>query len=228
MLFKPKSGLWFAPSTDNATGTSPVQTPDTTPPAEPGGSNGGATGPQATAPASPAATAKPLTFESEEKLERYIEDALKERLERAQKKADKLAAEAREKAEADAAVKNGEWQKLAETRESKLKELSAQLETIPGLQTKAERYEKALNAYLATQRSGLPAHVTVLLDKLDPVDQLEYIAKNREALSQNVSIANAGSAHIPPTPTAGNPGQITSEQMNQARQAQLARTKSNF
>jgi CRISPR/Cas system CMR-associated protein Cmr5 small subunit len=221
MLFKPKSGLWFAPDTGNGTGTPPATQLNT---AAGGESNAGGTGPQSNPPATPPAT-KPLTFESEKDLERYIEDALKDRLERANKKAEKLAQDAREQAEANAAAQNGEWQKLAETREGKIKELSAQVETIAGLQTTAERYEKALKAYLETQRTGLPAHVVVLLDKLDPVDQLEYIAKNREALSVNT---NHAGGHIPPTPPAGTPGQLTAEQMNQARNAQRAQTMKNF
>jgi hypothetical protein len=214
MYFKPKSGLWFAASTDNATGTGGQE--------QAAQSNGGSGDPQATPPTQ---AKPPITFESEEKLQAYIDDKLKERLERAQRSADKKAQEAREQAAADAAAKNGEWQKLAESREGKIKELSAQVETITSLQEKADKYEKALKAHLDTQRTGLPAHVLVLLDKLDPVEQLEYIAKNHDALAAPAQKRSNG---VPPTPPAGDLGELTAEEQQRAREEQRRHMRSNF
>jgi hypothetical protein len=221
MLFKPKSGLWFAASTDNATGTGSQE------PAPQ--SNGGSGDPQATSPATP--TKSPITFESEDKLFEYIEGKtwLKERLERERQKvteaAEKAAKAAREKAEADAAAKNGEWQKLAEQREGTIRELTQQLEKLTPWQDKAGKYEKALKAHLDTQRTGLPAHVLVLLDKLDPVEQLEYIAKNHDALAAPAQKRSNG---VPPTPPAGDPGELTAEEQQRAREEQRRHMRSNF
>jgi len=82
------------------------------------------------------------------------------------------------KADEDALKKQGDWQKLAEDAQAKLKELEPH-------KAKAEKYEAALSKLLASQRKDLPAHVLKLLDKLDPAEQLEYIAENREALVPN-------------------------------------------
>lgn len=49
-----------------------------------------------------------------------VDEIIKERLQREKSKADKAAEDARRAAEAEAAAKNGEWQKLAEQREKEL------------------------------------------------------------------------------------------------------------
>ena len=56
-----------------------------------------------------------------------VDQVVKERIERERKKAQELASEARKQADADAAVKNGEWQKLAEQREAELKRYQADM-----------------------------------------------------------------------------------------------------
>jgi hypothetical protein len=66
---------------------------------------------------------------------------------------------------------------------------------------KAERYEAALNSMLEKEREGIPEHYIPLLDKMDPDEQLAYIAQNREAIAQ------AGDPQVPPSIGAGsNPG----------------------
>ena len=79
----------------------------------------------------------------------------------------------------------------------------------------AERYKGALAAILATQRGNLPGHVIELLDRLDPVDQLEYIAKHQKELAApNAPQINAG------TPN-GQPAEVSSE-------AKLAELRQRF
>lgn len=92
-----------------------------------------------------------------------------------------------EKSQADAAktasaaertrlAEQGEYKKLAEDAEKRAAELEPH-------KAKAERYEASLTKLLAKEREGLPKHILTLLDKLDPADQLDYIAENRETLS---------------------------------------------
>lgn len=69
-----------------------------------------------------------------------------------------------------------ETQTEAEKYQKELEKLSPRAE-------KAERYERALTGYLETEREGLPEHITALLDRMDPVDQLEWIRTNREAIT---------------------------------------------
>jgi len=83
----------------------------------------------------------------------------------------------REKAqrEADAAKAQGEWQKVAEQHEARVKDLEP-------FKERAERYETALKAHLETARKDLPAHITTLLDRLEPDEQLTWLAENGAAL----------------------------------------------
>lgn len=66
----------------------------------------------------------------------------------------------------------------------------------------AERYQEALTKLLATQRAGLPDGIIKLLDKLDPADQLEWIAENKATVtaqpSQQAQTNQAGQAAFNP------------------------------
>lgn len=125
---------------------------------------------------------KPVTFESEEAYQADIEAKLKERLERERRKGEEAAAKAKREAEEAAALKNGEWQKLAEQRAADLEKANADLKQAEAVQAKADRYEAALKKQLEAQRAAMPKHILALLDKLDPAEQLEYIATNADAL----------------------------------------------
>lgn len=223
MFFKRR---YLSPTAD-AAGAPAGQQPPAAPTGETPNSGTGAGNAQ-NPPATPP-TPETITFRTPAELQAYIDNALKERLEREKKKTDKATAEAREQAEAEAAKKNGEWQKLAETRETKIKEQATQIETLTQVQEKAERYEKALKAHLDTQRAGLPAHVTLLLDKLDPAEQLEYIAANRAALlpAQPPVTPPGGPgngkppAGVPPTPPASAGGMSDDERRKVAYKPKL-------
>ncbi len=151
------------------------------------GQNGGEKEPQKPA----------IAFATEEEFQKRVEDMLKERLDRANKKTEEAAKKAREQAEQEAAAKNGEWQKLAEQRGTKLGELEAAQTTLTSqvetLTTQAARLEKALRAQLDGLRRDVPKPVMALLDKLDPVEQLEWLAANREQVG-------AGKQGVPGTP----------------------------
>lgn len=151
--------------------------------------NGGGEGEQANA-APPA-----VTFASEADFQRKVDDLLKERLERERVKADKQAQKAREEAQAEAAAKNGEWQQLAEQRAAKLAELESQVAGLDAATTRAQRYEQALAKQVEALRRDVPKHLVPLLDKLDVVEQLEWLAANRDAVAPK---ANG----VPATPRA--------------------------
>lgn len=85
----------------------------------------------------------------------------------------KKASDAAEKARLTEA---GEYKALAEQAQAKVTELEPH-------KAKAERYEASLKKLLDRERKDLPKHVLTLLDKLDPADQLDYIAENREVLT---------------------------------------------
>lgn len=137
-----------------------------------------------------------------------IDRIVQERLERAQKKAD----EAKAKAEAEAAAKvlaeQGEYQKLSEAQKAKLAELEAQTTTQAEALAKAseerDRYQAALKANVAERLKGIPAHITSLLEALDPVDQLAWLTKNAKQIG---GVGGAGIEPTPKTSTTGNDAQ---------------------
>lgn len=137
-----------------------------------------------------------------------LEAIVKDRLERERKKAETATAKAREDAEAAALTKNAEWQALAERRAEQLTAAEAKAAEVDSVQQRADRYEVALKSHLDSQRKDLPAHITALLDKLDPVEQLEWLSANREALTK-------GSNGVPATPKPTD-GKALSEAENAA------------
>lgn len=146
-------------------------------------------------------------------LQARIDSVIKERLEREKRKADEAAQKAREAAEQEAMQKNQEWQKLAETHAERIKQLEAGAQLSEAEKQKVERYEKALRAQLDTQRASLPKPVLTLLDRLDPAEQLEWIAANRGDLeAQKPAVLGT-----PPSPKPGDPKAQTSEEQEKAR-----------
>lgn len=124
-----------------------------------------------------------------------VDRIVKERLEREQKKAQTAAQKALEEAEAKALADQAKFQELADKRGQKLSELeTATADLTVKLESeaaKAQRYEKALTTMLTEQRKRVPEHLHSLLDKLDPVEQLEWVAANGDKL---------GATGVPATP----------------------------
>jgi hypothetical protein len=69
----------------------------------------------------------------------------------------------------------GEYKTLAEKAAARVAELEPLAEAI-------QRKDGVIKQFLDAERKGLPKHILALLDKLDPTDQLEYIAANRADL----------------------------------------------
>ena len=113
-----------------------------------------------------------------------LDAIIADRLSREKKNQEAATEKARKKAEEDALLKNQEFQKLAEERGKRIAELEPLGDQIKSATETADRYKGALEKYLETEKKGLPKHVLTLLDKLDPVEQIEYIAANREELGK--------------------------------------------
>lgn len=126
----------------------------------------------------PATTAdsKPFaTFATEAELQAAIDARVKERIDREKSKGAAAAAKAAADAEAKALAGNAQYKELSEKQAAQLAQLEAGLTANT---EKAERYEKALTTLLAEQRKSYAPSVLALLDKLDPAEQLEWIAAN--------------------------------------------------
>ena len=109
-----------------------------------------------------------------------------ERLERERKKSEAATAKAKAEAEAKALADQQKFEELAEQRGKRVGELETQVGDLePKLETaqqQIERLEKALLGQLKAMKSDLPEATLELLKKLDPVEQLEHLAKYGEAL----------------------------------------------
>lgn len=130
-----------------------------------------------------------------------VDRIVKERLEREQKKAQTAAQKALEEAEAKALADQAKFQELADKRGQKLSELeTATADLTVKLESeaaKAQRYEKALTTMLTEQRKRVPEHLHSLLDKLDPVEQLEWVAANGDKLAATGVPATPKPAGLP-------------------------------
>lgn len=126
-----------------------------------------------------------------------LDAIVKERLDREKKKQ-------QEKALAE----QQRFEELAQQRAQKLAELEPQLEQT---NSQAERYKAALEAHLTAQKDPLAEHILTLLEKMDPVDQLEYISTNREALFPRTNGDSKGGG-VDPTPKGKGDGNVTDEE----------------
>ncbi len=115
-----------------------------------------------------------------------VDRIVTDRLAREKEKSQRASQRAKEAAEAQALADQKEFEKLAEKRGQKVSGLEADLEERGGeleiATNQVERLTGALNTLLKAQREGLHEYIIPLLDKMDPVDQLDYLVKNRELL----------------------------------------------
>lgn len=121
--------------------------------------------------------------------------------------AQKAAREA-EEAEQRRLEEQKEFRRLAEERKAKLAEIEA---TATEQARRIEVLESALETYAATAREGLPQPVLDLLSELDVVAQLEWLAKNREALLARPPVG------VPATPRAQGVSQAMTDEERRKR-----------
>ncbi len=111
-----------------------------------------------------------------------VDAIVKDRIARAQRKADDAAEKAKTEAEQKALAEQGEYKTLSEQRATELETVKRELEAAKVYETTADKFRKVLTERLAIEKKSYPAHVVSLLDKLDPLEQLEWITANLEAL----------------------------------------------
>lgn len=122
-----------------------------------------------------------------------LDRIISERLEREEKKRKSAEEKARKDAEEASLKEREDWQKLAAKREQELAEAGQKLAALDDLQAKHDAAVSALTKLLERERKDLPKHILSLLDQLDPVAQLEWLA------------ANKAEATTKPAPPAGTP-----------------------
>ena len=107
-------------------------------------------------------------------------------------------------AELEAQGKNKD---IAEKANNRVKELETVAE-------QNARLTGVIDQLLATQKTGLPESITHLLDKLDPVEQLEWLTENKATLTQPAQEATPSAPTKQPGLAAFDPlsGQVAENQ----------------
>lgn len=126
---------------------------------------------------------KPTDPAVEKKFSQAELDAiLKERLEREKKKHEAAAEKARKEAEEAALAKNQEWQTLAEKRAEEIAALTKERDELAAVKELAEKYEAALKSQLAKSKEKLPDYLQEVIDRMDPLEAMEYITRNADKI----------------------------------------------
>lgn len=88
----------------------------------------------------------------------------------------------REQAKTAELKEQGKYKEAFDEATATITRLEAQAAEAKQMKATVEKYQAALTGLLESQRDGMPESITTLLDKLDPVEQLEWLAKNRQAV----------------------------------------------
>ena len=138
---------------------------------------------------------------------------VEDRLRRDREARERQTAKERETAEAAQLAEQQKFKELADKHAARVAELEP-------YQAKAERYEAALTALLTEERKQVPEHLYPLLDRMDPADQLEYIAGHRDKFALPPA-TNGHTTGVPATPRASGvtPAQIIETTKQELRQS---------
>lgn len=121
------------------------------------------------------------TFTPEQQAE--VDRLLKERLDRAKKQSEAEAEKARKKAEEETLTKNKEFETLANTRQQEIEARDKELAELKGVKEQNEKYAESIGKIVKTQIEKLPKPVQFLLAKMDPLEQMDYIAQYAKDLN---------------------------------------------
>lgn len=136
--------------------------------------------PAPTPPAPPSAPTEPVTGPNDGQEAKFtqadLERIVGERLERERRKTEAATAKAQEEAEAARLKEQGLWQKAAEQAETKVKELSPQLEAATAEVT---RWREIVTAQIDSEIKTWPAEVLALIPAADTDPLARYDAVNR-------------------------------------------------
>lgn len=160
-----------------------------------------------------------VTFTAEQQA--AVDLIIKERLERANKHAEAESKRIQALAQEEALTKNKEFETLAEQRKTKVGELEAQVADLTPFKEQAEKYKAAMDKILSAQVAKLPKAIKVLIDKLDPIEKMQYIADHAKEL--NIEVLG-----IPETDTSDTDKKLNAEAEARAKTANKQLVKGFF
>lgn len=137
-----------------------------------------------------------------------VDRVIGERLDRERRNSAAEVERQKQEAAATALKNNQKFEELAATRETQLTEANGKLSTVTAerdtLKADLDIANTAMMAILDAQTKGLPPHITKLLAKMAPADQLTYLAENGAEIRKDATqaVPNHGSNTV----TGGNNG----------------------
>ena len=146
---------------------------------------------------------------------------VKERLERAQKKALADAEKLRKQAEEESLTKNQEFKTLADQRQGTITDLETKLKELEPLKEQAGRYRDAMLKIVQAQVSKLPPALKVLVEKMDPLEQMDYLAEHAKELNLAVDA-------VPETKINDSTQRLNKEALDKAKQNNAKLVKGFF
>lgn len=145
-----------------------------------------------------------FTAEQQAKLDQIITNRLQRQREKLEAEAEEAQRKAEQEAEEARLAEQQEFQELAEKRKAELDKVKPELEA---LQERAKRYEEALESHAAQALEHVPDFVKPLLEKMDLLEKLNYIAEHAEEFA-----GNGGPAGPPKTPKPNGDGNLTDDE----------------
>lgn len=133
-------------------------------------------------------------------------------------------AEADKKREADEQARlaeQGQYKELADKLKTQVADAEKQMADLQTAKSASERYEKALKARADAEIAKLPEVFKPLLAKLDPVEQLEWLAANADKIA-------SGKSGVPKSPNGAEEKELSEEQKQEARASATRQTHSIF
>lgn len=160
---------------------------------------------------------QPVTFTAEQQT--AVDQIVKDRLAREKKNSEAAAEKVRKQAEEDALTKNKEFETLATTRQGKITELEAQVAELNPFKEQAEKYKSAIDGILKAQVEKLPKAIKPLVEKMDPLEKMKYLADNAKEL--NIEVIG-----VPETETSDSTNRLNEEAVTNAKKANAQMVKS--
>ncbi len=151
-----------------------------------------------------------VVFSAEQQAE--VDRVVANRLARAKKESDADAEKLRKKAEEDALTKNKEFETLANTRLQEIDAKEKELVELRGVKEQSDKYAEAISKIVKTQIEKLPKPVQVLLAKMSPLEQMDYLAQYAKDLQIDLK-------DVPETDLSDPSNKLTSEAQQKGKAA---------
>lgn len=160
-----------------------------------------------------------VTFNEEQQA--AVDLIVKDRLKQAQRRAEQDTEKMRRQAEEEALTKNQEFKTLADQRQVTITELEARIQEFTPLKEQTEKYKGAMQKIVQAQVSKLPTALKVLVEKMDPLEQMNYLAEHAKELNLAVQA-------VPETETSDSNQRLNKEAQDKAQRSNAKLVKGFF